>query len=99
MRFAIGRHKEIDRELERRHQEVDRELEQHRVALREREDRLATVVGELQHRTRNLLTVVGTIADNTMRKSSTFDDGPAGNPRLPAVAVSPTRLTAYIYRR
>jgi two-component sensor histidine kinase len=63
MRFAIERH-----------QSVDRELEQYRVALREREDRLATVVAELQHRTRNLLTIVGSVADNTMRKSSSFAD-------------------------
>src|SRR5215467_4818538 len=63
MRYAIERH-----------QGVDRELEQYRVALREREDRLAAVVGELQHRTRNLLTVVSSMADNTMRKSDTFAD-------------------------
>jgi len=63
MRFAIERHRS-----------VDRELEQYRVALREREDRLATVLAEFQHRTRNLLTVVSSIADNTMRKSDTFAD-------------------------
>ena len=63
MRFSIERHHGIDRELE-----------QYRVALREREDRLTTIVAELQHRTRNLLTVVGTIADNTMSKSSSFAD-------------------------
>jgi len=61
MRFSIERHLG-----------VDRELEQYRVALREREDRLATVAAEAQHRTRNVLTVAGTIADNTMRKSDTF---------------------------
>ena len=49
-------------------------LEQHEVALREREERLAVVVAELQHRTRNLISVVGTIADNTLKTSSTFDD-------------------------
>jgi K+-sensing histidine kinase KdpD len=87
MRFTIERHKETDRELERRRKEVDRELEEHRVALREREDRLSTVVGELQHRTRNLLSVVGTIADNTMRKSSTFADfGVRYHDRLEALA-------------
>jgi two-component sensor histidine kinase len=63
MRFSVERHKE-----------VERELEQHRASLRDREDRLATVVAELQHRTRNLLTVVSTVADNTMRKSTTFAD-------------------------
>jgi K+-sensing histidine kinase KdpD len=50
MRFSIERHRN-----------VDRELEQYRVALREREDRLTTIVGELQHRTRNLLTVAGSV--------------------------------------
>ena len=49
-------------------------LEQHEVALREREERLAVVVAELQHRTRSLISVVGTIADNTLKTSSTFDD-------------------------
>src|SRR5215475_8162361 len=63
MRFAVERH-----------QGVERELEQHRAALRDREDRLTTVVAELQHRTRNLLSVVSTIAHNTMRKSDTFAD-------------------------
>jgi len=63
MRYAIERH-----------QGVDRELEQYRVALRDREDRLTSVVAELQHRTRNLLTVVSSMADNTMRKSNTFAD-------------------------
>jgi two-component system CheB/CheR fusion protein len=32
------------------------------------------VVAELQHRTRNLISVVGTIADNTLRTSNSFDD-------------------------
>jgi two-component sensor histidine kinase len=85
MRFAIERHLG-----------VDRELEQYRSALREREDRLATVVGELQHRTRNLLTVVGTIADNTMRKSSTFADFRASyHDRLQALA----RVQSLLFRQ
>jgi K+-sensing histidine kinase KdpD len=76
MRFAIERHLG-----------VDRELEQHRAALREREDRLAAVVGELQHRTRNLLTVVSTVAENSMRKSSSFADFKASyQDRLQALA-------------
>jgi two-component sensor histidine kinase len=96
MRFAIERHKEIDRELERRHKEVDRELEEHRVALREREDRLTTVVGELQHRTRNLLTVVGTIANNTIRKISTLADFAASyHGRLQALA----RVQSLLFRQ
>jgi two-component system, chemotaxis family, CheB/CheR fusion protein len=76
MRFAIERHEGIDRELE-----------QYRVALRDREDRLTTVVAELQHCTRNLLTVAGTIADNTMRKSDTFAEFEAKyHDRLQALA-------------
>jgi two-component sensor histidine kinase len=76
MRYAIERH-----------QGIDRELEQYRAALREREDRLATVIAELQHRTRNLLTVVSTVADNTMRKSNTFTDFSASyRDRLQALA-------------
>ena len=63
MRFAIERCRELNHKLE-----------QHDVALREREERLAVVVAELQHRTRNLISVVGTIADNTLRTSNTFDD-------------------------
>jgi two-component system, chemotaxis family, CheB/CheR fusion protein len=75
MRFAIERH-----------HSVDRELEQYRAALRDREDRLTTVVSELQHRTRNLLTVVTSIADNTMRKSDTFEDfGASFHDRLRAL--------------
>jgi two-component sensor histidine kinase len=63
MRFAIERYRELNHKLE-----------QHDVALREREERLAVVVAELQHRTRNLISVVGTIADNTLKTSNTFDD-------------------------
>ncbi len=63
MRFAIERYRELGQKLE-----------QHEVALREREERLAVVVAELQHRTRNLISVVGTIADNTLKTSTTFDD-------------------------
>jgi two-component system CheB/CheR fusion protein len=63
MRFAIERCRELSHKLE-----------QHEVALREREERLAVVVAELQHRTRNLISVVGTVADNTLKTSNTFDD-------------------------
>jgi two-component sensor histidine kinase len=63
MRFAMERF-----------QELSLKLEQHEAALHEREDRLAVMVGELQHRTRNLISVVGAIADDTLRTSSTFDD-------------------------
>jgi two-component sensor histidine kinase len=85
MRFAIERH-----------QGVERELEQHRAALREREDRLATVVAELQHRTRNLLTVANTIANNTMKKSNTFADFAASyHDRLQALA----RVQGLLFRQ
>jgi two-component sensor histidine kinase len=56
------------------YQDLNQKLEQHEVALREREERLAVVVAELQHRTRNLISIVGTIADDTLRTSTTFDD-------------------------
>jgi two-component sensor histidine kinase len=54
--------------------ELSRKLTQHEVALRDREDRLAVVVAELQHRTRNLISVVGAIADDTLRTSDTLED-------------------------
>ncbi len=57
-----------------RYHELSQKLEQHEVALREREERLALMVSELQHRTRNLISVVGTIADDTVKKSNTLDD-------------------------
>jgi two-component sensor histidine kinase len=57
-----------------RYQELSQKLEQHEMALHEREERLALVAAELQHRTRNLISVVGTIADDTLRTSNTFDD-------------------------
>jgi two-component sensor histidine kinase len=63
MRFAIERYQALSQKLER-----------HEAALREREERLTIVVAELQHRTRNLISVVATIADDTMRTSDTFDD-------------------------
>jgi K+-sensing histidine kinase KdpD len=44
------------------------------MALRESEARLQVVVAELQHRTRNLISVVGTLAKGTLRTSKTFDD-------------------------
>jgi two-component system CheB/CheR fusion protein len=63
MRFAVERYEDLSRRLEH-----------HEVALREREERLGVVVAELQHRTRNLISVVGAIADDTLRTSSTIDD-------------------------
>jgi two-component sensor histidine kinase len=63
MRFAIERYRDLSHKLD-----------QHEAALREREERLAVVVPELQHRTRNLISVVGAIADDTLRTSGTLDD-------------------------
>jgi two-component sensor histidine kinase len=63
LRFAIERYEELSLRLA-----------QHEVALREREERLAVMVAELQHRTRNLISVVGAIADDTVRTSGTLDE-------------------------
>ena len=76
MRFAIER----DRDLSQK-------LEQHDVTLRETEERLAVVAAELQHRTRNLISIVGTIANNTLKTSDTLDDFKARyHDRLEALA-------------
>src|SRR5262249_2061282 len=60
MRFAVERYRELNHKLE-----------QH---MCETEERLVVVAAELQHRTRNLISIVGTIADNTLRTSDTLDD-------------------------
>jgi two-component sensor histidine kinase len=57
-----------------RYRELSLKLQQQSVALSESEERLATVVAELQHRTRNLISVVGATAKRTLRTSKTFDD-------------------------
>ena len=57
-----------------RYRELSRNLEQQGMTLRESQDRLRSVVAELQHRTRNLISVVGTIAKGTLRSSETFED-------------------------
>jgi two-component sensor histidine kinase len=56
------------------YRELSRNLEQQGMALRESQDRLRSVIAELQHRTRNLISVVGTIAKGTLRSSETFED-------------------------
>jgi two-component sensor histidine kinase len=56
------------------YRELSLKLQQQSAALHESEERLRTVVGELQHRTRNLISVVGTMAKGTLRTSKTFDD-------------------------
>ena len=54
--------------------DLSRRVEQHEMALRDREDRLAVMVAELQHRTRNLISVVSAIADDTLRTATSLDD-------------------------
>jgi two-component sensor histidine kinase len=48
------------------------------LALHESEKRLRVLVAELQHRTRNLISVVGATAEKLLRTSKTFDDFKAG---------------------
>src|SRR5215467_5643906 len=67
MRLSLERYRELSRNLEQR-------VEERSAALRESQDRLVSVVAELQHRTRNLISVVGRIAERTLRASKTFDD-------------------------
>jgi two-component sensor histidine kinase len=67
LRLTIERYREVSRDLEQR-------VEERTVALRESQERLRSVVAELQHRTRNLISVVGTVADRTVRTSKTLDD-------------------------
>ena len=54
--------------------DLGRRLAQHEMELRDREDRLSVMVAELQHRTRNLISVVSAIADDTLRASKSLDD-------------------------
>jgi two-component sensor histidine kinase len=67
LRLTIERYRELSRDLEQR-------VEERTVALRESQERLGSVVAELQHRTRNLISVVGAVADRTVRASKTLDD-------------------------
>jgi two-component sensor histidine kinase len=67
IRLSLEQYRELSRNLERR-------VEERSAALREGQDRLVSVVAELQHRTRNLISVVGTIASRTLKASKTFDD-------------------------
>jgi two-component sensor histidine kinase len=67
LRTSLGRYRELSRDLEQR-------VEERNVELRDSRDRLETVVGELQHRTRNLVSIVGALANDTLRMSATFDD-------------------------
>ena len=56
-------------------------------ALRESEERLQVLVGELQHRARNLITIVLALAEVTARASKTLDDfTPSFGARLTTLA-------------
>src|SRR5258708_36687865 len=63
MRLALEGYRELSRKLEQQ----GMALQQQSAALRGSEERLQAVVAELQHRTRNLISVVGTIATGTLR--------------------------------
>ena len=67
MRLSLERYREVSRSLEQR-------VEERSAALRESQNRLVSVVAELQHRTRNLISIVGVMADRTLRASGTFAD-------------------------
>ena|SRR5215470_10549486 len=67
IRLSLEQYRELSRNLEQR-------VEERSAALRESQDRLVSVVAELQHRTRNLISVVGTIAKGTLRASRTFEE-------------------------
>jgi two-component sensor histidine kinase len=74
MRFTIERYRELNYKMEQNSVVLHERLEQYGTALHRSEERLEVVLAELQHRTRNLISVVGTIADRTARRSETFDD-------------------------
>jgi two-component sensor histidine kinase len=67
LRLTLEGYRVLSRDLEQR-------VEERTVALRESQERLGSVVAELQHRTRNLISIVSVIADNTLRASKTPDD-------------------------
>jgi two-component sensor histidine kinase len=67
IRLGLEQYRELSHDLEQR-------VEERSAALRESQERLVSVVAELQHRTRNLISVVGRIAERTLRASKTFDD-------------------------
>jgi two-component sensor histidine kinase len=67
LRSSLEQYRALSRDLEQRVEERNEEL-------RESRDRLQTVVGELLHRTRNLISVVGAIARETQKTSATFED-------------------------
>jgi signal transduction histidine kinase len=67
LRLTLEGYRVLSRDLEQR-------VEERTVAFHESQERLRSVVAELQHRTRNLISVVGTMAKGTRRTSKTLDD-------------------------
>jgi hypothetical protein len=67
LRLTFEGYRMLSRNLEQR-------VEERTVALRESQERLGSVVAELQHRTRNVISTVGVMADRTLRASGTFAD-------------------------
>src|SRR5262249_7579020 len=67
IRLSLEQYRELSRHLEQR-------VEERNAALCESQQRLEAVVAELQHRSRNLISVVGRIAERTLRASKTADD-------------------------
>jgi two-component sensor histidine kinase len=74
MRFAVERYRELNHTMEQNAAVLHERLERYGAALRQSEERLDVALAEVQHRTRNLISVVGTIADYTARTSETFGD-------------------------
>jgi K+-sensing histidine kinase KdpD len=67
LRLTLERYRDLSHNLELR-------VKERSAALHESQERLKAVVAELQHRTRNLISVVGTIAKRTLKRSKTLDD-------------------------
>jgi two-component sensor histidine kinase len=67
LRLTLEGYRLLSRDLEQR-------VEERTMALSESQERLRSVIAELQHRTRNLISVVGTMAKGTRRTSKTLDD-------------------------
>jgi two-component sensor histidine kinase len=67
LRLTLEGYRMLSRDLEQR-------VEDRTAALRESQERLRSVVAELQHRTRNLISIVSVIADKTLRASKRADD-------------------------
>jgi signal transduction histidine kinase len=72
LRLTLEGYRVLSRDLEQR-------VEERTVALHESQERLRSVVAELQHRTRNLIGVVSVMADRTpMRSNMAHSSSPMG---------------------